>query len=714
MPMFSLVAVLAFHVQPLSRGVELGQQLRSPIVQFDFEGSSYGDWRVEGTAFGAGPAQGTLPNQMTVSGFLGLGLVNSFFGGDGSTGRLISPGFKIQRKYLSFFIGGGLDSEKLTVQLLIGGRAVRVATGLNSKPGGSEELARMFWDVSEYEGKLARIEIVDMATGGWGHINVDHFVQTDIPPKGQVKEMQKSFVANKQFLHIPIKNGAAKRVVTLVVDGKVEVRNNIELADGPPDWWAPMDISRWKGKKLIVRVDRIPEDSEALNLMELGDSVKGSNNLYREQLRGQFHFSPMRGWNNDPNGLVYFNGEYHMFFQHNPYGWSWENMHWGHAVSKDMVHWREFKDALLPDSSGTMFSGSAVVDWKNSSGFGTAEKPPMVLFYTSAGETFTQGLAFSHDGRTFEKFQSNPAVGQITHGNRDPKVFWHEPTQKWVMVLYVERAGTHTIEFLSSKNMKDWVSMSRIDGFYECPDFFELAVDGNPKIKKWILTAASSEYQVGTFDGTAFRAETPKLPGHRGAGFYAAQTFSDLPDGRRVQIGWFQTETKGMTFNQSMTIPLELKLVSTSEGPRLSFSPVKELQSLRGKEHRMKKFTVVAESEVKLTDCRAELLEMDVDFEPFAQEVRFLIRGAEVIYDSSRQELVVNGKRASAPLIEGRQHLKIFCDRTGLEIFASGGLCYVPMPFQPKAEDRKLSATVSGGPVTFHSVSVHELKSAWD
>ena len=188
MPMFSLVAVLAFHVQPLSSGVELGQQLRSPIVQFDFEGSSYGDWRVEGTAFGAGPAKGTLPNQMTVSGFLGRGLVNSFFGGDGSTGRLISPGFKIQRKYLSFFIGGGLDSEKLTVQLLVGGRAVRVATGLNSKPGGSEELARMFWDVSEYEGKLARIEIVDMATGGWGHINVDHFVQTDIPPKVKLKK----------------------------------------------------------------------------------------------------------------------------------------------------------------------------------------------------------------------------------------------------------------------------------------------------------------------------------------------------------------------------------------------------------------------------------------------------------------------------------------------------------------------------------------------
>jgi sucrose-6-phosphate hydrolase SacC (GH32 family) len=190
------------------------------------------------------------------------------------------------------------------------------------------------------------------------------------------------------------------------------------------------------------------EDSTALARIEQSDAIKNIEDLYREPKRGLFHFSPKRGWNNDPNGCVYYNGEYHLFFQHNPYGWSWGNMHWGHAVSKDLVHWEEIGDVLLPDEMGPMFSGSAVVDSKNTSGFGKDGQAPLVLIYTAAGNPTVQGIAYSTDGRNFTKYSGNPVLGQVTGGNRDPKVIWDEANQRWVMVLYV--AMRPALDFFTS------------------------------------------------------------------------------------------------------------------------------------------------------------------------------------------------------------------------------------------------------------------------
>ncbi len=694
------------------------------IVINDFEAKDYGDWKVTGKAFGTGPAQGTLKNQMAVSGFLGKGLVNTFFEGDGSTGTLTSPEFTIERKYIRFLIGGGKNPDKLALQLLVGGKVVQTATGQNDKPGGSEELAVDFWDVSEFAGKKAIIRIVDEATGPWGHINVDHLVQTDKKPAGDLKDATREFKIESRYLYIPIKNGARKRVVTLLVDGKPVVRNDIELADDVADWWALMDVSAWKGKTVTLMVDRLREDSGALKNIEPGDAVKSREKLYAESLRGQLHFSPKRGWNNDPNGMVYFNGEYHLFFQHNPYGWGWGNMHWGHAVSKDLVHWEELGDKLLPDNLGPMFSGSAVVDHDNTSGFGTKEKPPLVLIYTAAGNPTVQCIAHSSDGRAFTKYEKNPVVPQVTGGNRDPKVMWHAPTKKWVMVLYVTLKGKHTVHFYTSPNLKEWTLASVFDGgsdgkdgyLYECPDFFELTVNGDPKNRKWVLLGANSEYAVGTFDGKTFTPEHSKLVGHNGRGFYAPQTFSDIPakDGRRIQIGWFQTATPGMSFNQSMTIPHELTLAATADGPRLVRLPVKELEALRTKTHTIEPLTLKPGAVNPLGGVKGELLELRAEFEPAKDSVvTFTLRGVPVIYDAKKQELVVNGHRTAVQLTGGKMQLTVFVDRTGLEVFAAGGRVYVPMPVNIKAEERSVSVVVTGSESKIVTLAVHELRSIW-
>jgi sucrose-6-phosphate hydrolase SacC (GH32 family) len=694
------------------------------IVLADFEGEGYGDWKVAGTAFGPGPARGTLRNQMHVEGYKGKGLVNTFFDGDGSTGTLSSPEFAIERKYLAFLIGGGKDPEKLAIRLIVDGRIVRWATGPNDQPGGSESLAQSSWDVSELAGKSAVIQIVDQATGPWGHVNVDQIVQTDRRPPGLRANAERAFAVASRYLNLPIKNGATKRVVTLVVDGKPVVRNDIALADHEPDWWAPMDVSAWSGKTVVLRVDQLPEDSAALTSIVPADVIKGAENLYKEPLRGQFHFSPRRGWNNDPNGLVYYNGEYHLFFQHNPYGWDWGNMHWGHAVSKDLVHWEELGDVLWPDELGPMFSGSAVVDHANTSGFGEAGRPPLVLIYTAAGNPTVQCVAYSTDGRAFTKCARNPVVKQVTGGNRDPKVMWHAPSRKWVMVLYVMLKGRHTIHFFTSSNLTDWTLASVAEGgtdgkdgyLFECPDFFKLAVDGANEAAKWCLLGANGEYALGAFDGTTFKPDRSWLPGQRGKGFYAPQTFSDLPaaDGRRIQIGWFQTATPGMPFNQSMSIPLELKLTATADGPRMTWTPVKELESLRAKSHVVSPRMLEPGDGNPLADLRGELLELRAEFAPARDaEVAFNVRGATVAYDARTQELVVNGHRARAPLKQGQQRLTIYVDRTGLEVFGADGLTYLPMPHNADPANQGLSVGVKGAAARVTSLEVHELRSAW-
>ena len=692
-----------------------------PIVITDFEGTDYGTWKTTGTAFGKGPARGKLGGQMPVEGFQGQGLVNSFLGGDDAVGTLTSPTFKIERKFITFLIGGGGWADETCMNLIVDGKVVRTAAGPNTISGGSERLEPAAWDVHEFAGREATLAIVDQRQGSWGHINVDQIVMTDdrgsvpivVPPAPVARNVTRELTVEKKLLHFPVKTGAKPRVVTVSVDGKVVRRFDIELADDDAQWWAPLDVSEWAGKKLTIVADVLPVTSKALDSLRQSDTLLDAENLYREPLRSQLHFSPKRGWTNDPNGLVYYNGEYHLFYQHNPYGWNWGNMHWGHATSRDLVHWQEHSEALYPDEQGPMFSGSAVVDWKNTSGFGKDGKPPLVLIYTAAGNPTVQSIAYSTDGRTFKKYAQNPVIKEISGGNRDPKVFWHEPTKQWVLVLYVETPGKqHTIHFFNSPNLRDWklasVTKGGIDGdkyLFECPDFFELAVDGNVSKKKWVLTAANSEYAIGTFDGATFTPELSRLTDVRGIGFYAAQTFSDIPDHRRIQIGWSQAPSPGMSFNQLQTLPCELTLRTTPDGVRLRREPVKELVALRDG----------PDQASSLEKFRAELIELRAEIEPGqATKFEFNLRGAKIAYDPKTQEIIVNGHRAPAPLVNGKQKLTVFVDRTMLEVFASDGLTYVPIPFIPKPDDLSVSVNVQGGgDATKQFLQVYQLKSSW-
>ncbi len=682
------------------------------ILFADFEGKDYGEWKTTGEAFGPGPARGTLPNQMEVTGFVGHGLVNSFFKGDDSTGTLTSPEFKINRKYITFLIGGGHHPGKAGIHLLVDGQPVRASTGPNQQPGGTEHLDPGAWDVGELTGKTARLEIVDQVTGGWGHINIDHIVFTDRKPDTLLLEAKRELTFKNRYLNLPVKTGAPLRRMSVSIGGEKVREFEIELADGPPEFWVFLDMSQYKGKSAVLTVDKLPENSKALKSVEQGEAIKDAADLYQEKLRPQFHFSARRGWINDPNGLVFFQGEYHLFFQHNPYGWNWGNMHWAHAVSRDLVHWRELPEAIYPKQFGDWaFSGSAVVDQHNVAGFRTGSEPALVAAYTSTGRG--ECIAYSNDrGRTWTDFTGNPVV---KHQGRDPKLIWHEPTKKWVMALYDEVEKTRNIAFYTSTDLKAWEFQSRIEGFYECPDLFELPVDGDAKNKKWVLTAASSEYRIGTFDGLTFTPETAKLPGHRGNAFYAAQTYSDIPaaDGRRIQIGWSTIKLPGMPFNQMMTFPCELTLRTTPEGIRLCFEPVKEIKALQAKKQVWGAQALkpgqnpLAGSTPELFELRAEFMLGD------ATEIGFRVRGVPIIYDAKKQELSCLGSQATLRARDGKLRLRLLVDRASIEIFGNDGLVYMPMGVIPKNDDKSLEVISRSGSPVLCSLELHELRPAW-
>ncbi len=446
--------------------------------------------------------------------------------------------------------------------------------------------------------------------------------------------------------------------------------------------------------------------------------------LYREAFRPQLHFSPAKNWTNDPNGLVFDHGVYHLFFQHNPFGIDWGNMTWGHAVSRDLVHWTELEPAIRPDKLGTIFSGSAVVDEKDTAGFGKGGRAPIVCVYTSAGGTspesagrpFTQSLAYSTDGgKTWTKYAKNPVLGHVAGSNRDPKVIWHEPSQSWVMALYLD-GNDYTL--FGSKNLKEWTKLCDIamPGASECPDFFELAVDGDQGRRKWVFWGANGSYRLGSFDGVVFKPETEVLRSLWGANDYAAQTYSGIPDsdGRRIQISWMNGgKYPGMPFNQQMSFPRELALRSTPAGPRLAMRPVREVEGIRGETKTWSDVLLAADG-TGLPLGQGDLWDIEAVIElGAAREAGLRIRGEEIVYDAAAKTLSALGRTAPLEPADGRISLRLLVDRTSIEIFADGGLVTMASCFLPKPENRSLDAFARGGPARLVSLTLHELESIW-
>ena len=617
-----LVAVVIAALTLAHAATGNAQDTAADVVIGDFEEASYGNWTATGTAFTPGPARGDLLARLEIENAHGNGVASSEIEDDRPTGTLTSPAFKIERRYISFRIGGGRYERHTCLNLLVDGKIVRSATGWNS-----DRLAATSWDVSALAGRTARLQLVDEASGGWGHINVDRVVQTDKPER------------------LPVTAGA-----------------------GP---------------------------------------------LYGETFRPQFHFTARQwtvdrlnpgmreeGWLNDLNGLIFYEGEYHLFAQR------W-NKCWVHAVSRDLVHWTELEPAFWEEKldSGVQ-SGSCVIDRDNTSGLSPDKAtPPMVAFW-SRNDNRSQCLSYSLDrGRTWKFYEKNPVLDRP---ERDPKVFWHAPTKRWVMMLY----GNDQYHVLISSNLLDWKDeRNPVARSYECPDLFELPVDGDAGTKKWVLIQGDGKYTVGAFDGTKFKPESDRLACDIGPHFYATQTWAntDAPggDGRRIQCAWMRGGVyPNMPFNQQVSFPCELTLRTTPNGLRLYRAPVREIALLHKAPDTWSDRSLRPGATLPLEpsgDVFHILAEVSV---PDGAKLTFNLCGATLVLTAKTIES--GTARGSLPSPPGS--VEILVDRTSVEAFVNRGEVSTSRCFLP---DRSgLTVRADGGPVTIRSLAVYPLHSA--
>jgi len=524
---------------------------------------------------------------------------------------------------------------------------------------------------------------------------------------GPVAPASRQVVIEKRYLNLPVKNGGQMGRMSVSVDGRKVRVFDIQLTDGPPDFWAFIDAGAWQGKTATIAIDKLPGGSHGLEAIDQSDQIKQSDTLYKEKLRPQFHFSPKRGWTNDPNGMVYHDGQWHLFFQHNPYGWGWGNMHWGHAVSKDLVHWEELPIALYPWTMAKdhCFSGSATIDADNTSGFQTGGEKVMVAAFTDTG--CGEAIAYSNDaGLTWTYWKNNPVV---RHNGRDPYIFWYAPGRHWVMALYDGADGDH-LAIYTSNDLKQWKFESKLPGYYECTNLFELPLDGNKNDTRWVAFGGNAEYAVGRFDGRQF---TPEQQGKRQVhygNFYASQVFNNAPDGRKIQIGWARIDMPGMPFNQMMSVPYELSLRTTGDGIRMFAQPVAELKKLRSKGITKEKSTIEPGKPLEVS-VGSQLLDVSVTFAvDKAKGFSIVIFGREVRYDAVAKTL------DSVPLqpIDGKLRLRFLVDRSSLEICGNDGRIAITRPFAPVEKDFTLQCKADGDTVWLDHLEVYELKSIWE
>ncbi|MBQ7179659.1 MAG: glycoside hydrolase family 32 protein [Bacteroidaceae bacterium] len=536
-----------------------------------------------------------------------------------------------------------------------------------------------------------------------------------IPFMSQASEL--TFKVKCRYLNIPVSHQTERHRLTFLSKGVDTLSVEARLAPGSPDYWVFKDLSAYQGRSLRLVYDG---PAEALSRIFQADTIMGQSAMYHEPNRPQFHFTTRRGWINDPNGLVWYDGEYHLYYQHNPYEREWGNMHWGHAVSRDLLHWQELDDALFPDALGTMFSGSAVVDYDNASGFAGRVKgqqgiqPPMVFAYTNDGAWETQCIAYSLDhGRTLHKYQGGrPVIDSHrqwqSHDTRDPRLLWYAPGAHWVMVLN-ERNG-HSI--YTSSNLRDWTYQSHVTGFWECPDLFELPVDGNPDHTLWVMYGASGTYMLGSFDGRVFTPVAGKYRYTTGS-IYAAQTVSGTPDGRRIQIGWGRIAHPGMPFNGMMLLPTELTLRTTPDGPRLFSQPVREVQSLLHRQLPAQPDLTEQQANERLRTLPPSAgLHLQARLSlSYATSAGLRLDGQNIVdYDTNQNTL--NGQFYSPPVPGSLDlDLDIYIDRTSVEVFVDGGRYSYSLERRPS--DNRDGLQFWGRETTIRNLQADTISGIW-
>lgn len=532
----------------------------------------------------------------------------------------------------------------------------------------------------------------------------------------------------KKFLLLPVQDDAPEGKVNIVVnnEGQLAQSMNIRLARERVDSYVPLDLSAYVNQKVSIDIAGMPSSSLCWKELKMSDSFDMTN---KEKFRPVYHHTPAYGWMNDPNGMFYKDGVYHLYFQWNPYGSVWANMHWGHSTSTDLMHWNFEGSAIVPDAWGAIFSGSCVVDHNNTAGFG---KDAVIAFYTSAkaspwGDVQSQSMAYSLDnGKTFVKYEGNPILTSSEKDFRDPKVFWYAPGKHWVMMLAV---GQH-MEIYSSVNLKEWKKESEFGamqgahgGVWECPDLVEIPVEGTRE-KKWVLICnlnpggpfggSAAQYFVGSFDGKKFVNESPTQTKWMdwGKDNYATVTWNNAPDGRCIALGWmsnwqYANNVPTRQYRSANTLARDLTLYREGQELYLKSTPSSEVKKARGKKVSIPSFRVSEKHEiVNLFEDNQGAYEVEILIQNAgASKIAFCLlndKGEKVsmYYDLNRKQFVMDRSESGtvdfskdfpavtvAPAnVDKELTLRLFVDRSSIEAFGEDGkfvMTNLVFPSQP-------------------------------
>lgn len=536
-----------------------------------------------------------------------------------------------------------------------------------------------------------------------------------------------SLDVTEDYLLLPIQDDAPEGKICIVKDNEQKgTLMNVRLARERVDSYVPFELSAYKGQHISIDIQGVPANALCWKELKMSDSFDMTN---KEMFRPVYHHTPVYGWMNDPNGMFYKDGVYHLYFQYNPYGSVWGNMHWGHSTSTDLMHWNFEGCAIVPDAWGAIFSGSCVVDHNNTAGFG---KGAVVAFYTSAkatpwGDVQSQSMAYSLDnGKTFTKYEGNPILTSSEKDFRDPKVFWYAPGKHWVMMLAV---GQH-MEIYSSVNLKEWKKESEFGamqgahgGVWECPDLVEIPVEGTRE-KKWVLICnlnpggpfggSAAQYFVGSFDGKKFVNESPTQTKWMdwGKDNYATVTWSNAPDGRCIALGWmsnwqYANNVPTRQYRSANTLARDLTLYREGQELFLKSTPSVEVKKARGKKVSIPSFKVSEKHEiVNLFEDNQGAYEVEILIQNAgASKIAFCLlndKGEKVsmYYDLNRKQFVMDRSESGtvdfskdfpavtvAPAnVDKELVLRLFVDRSSIEAFGEDGkfvMTNLVFPSQP-------------------------------